>query len=235
MLSINNNVLLVEDSVEIQKIVQNGLRGIVELTIANNIEEAKKILTYDKNSSLPGLILLDINLPDGSGINYCQELNSDKKLAEIPLFFLTSDSNISTKLLGFSLGAEDYIVKPFDPLELKARVESKLKKQSLSKKNSGIFEWDSIKINCSTQKAETLIPKKKIVELTALEFKILAFFAKKPEIVIPREEILDEIWGKDVHVYPRSVDTHVSKLRKKLGDDFSYIESIHSVGYKFTP
>jgi len=233
MLKINNNVLLVEDSVEVQKMVRAGLQGIVELFIASSIDEARQFLS--KDNFTPGLILLDINLPDGNGISFCQELNADKKYAETPLFFLTADTNISTKVLGFSLGADDFIVKPFDPLELKARVESKLKKQSLLNVNTGLFEWESIKIDCSSQTTEVLKPLRKFINLTALEFKILTLFAQKPQIVIPRDEILNEVWGKDVHVYPRSVDTHVSKLRRKLGDEYTFIESVHSVGYKFTP
>jgi len=233
MLNINNIVLLIEDSKEIHKMVKIGLQGIVKLTIANSILEAKELL--NQKDFFPGLILLDINLPDGSGINFCQELNADKKLSEIPLFFLTSDTDISTKVLGFSLGADDFIVKPFDPIELKARVESKLKKQSILNQNSSVYEWESIKINCSTQITQILKPKKKNIDLTALEFKILSYFAKQPEVVIPRDDILNEVWGKDIHVYPRSVDTHVSKLRKKLGNDFDFIKSIHGIGYKFTP
>jgi len=138
--------------------------------------------------------------------------------------------------MGFSAGADDYITKPFNPLELKARVEAKLKKQLILKHTQDVMEWDKLKINKSSQTVEIIengdfVP----AELTALEFKILTYFASRTGEVIERNAMLDEIWGKDVHVYSRSVDTHVSKLRKKLGEAAVLVESVHGVGYKFTP
>lgn len=232
-MEINNHVLLIEDNKEIFKLVEIGLGGIVKLDWVESLDQARKFL----NSNKPGLILLDIGLPDGSGVEYCQELQGNNETANIPVFFLTAKNELSEKVMGFAVGADDYIVKPFVPIELKARVEAKLKKQSLLQGKTGVFEWSNIKIDTGAQKVQILKNngESEIIELTALEFKILAYMAKRPNVVINRDDILNEIWGKNIHVYPRSVDTHVSKLRRKLGKDPDFIESVHGVGYKFNP
>src|SRR5690606_19934933 len=132
--------------------------------------------------------------------------------------------------------ADDYIVKPFSPIELKARVESKLKKIEIMKQVYDVLQWDEIKINKNKQEVEILFDGDlKKVDLTALEFKLLIYLASSPNDVFSRDEILNEIWGDDIHVYSRSVDTHISKLRKKLGPASYLIKSIHGSGYKFSP
>lgn len=115
-------------------------------------------------------------------------------------------------------------------------MEAKLKKAELLNKDNDILKWKELEINTSSQ-VLTLIfnDHREDIELTALEYKLIMHFANNCEKVLSRESILDDIWGEDIHVYSRSVDTHVSKLRKKLGDHGELIESIHGVGYKFTP
>lgn len=223
-------ILLVEDSKEIFTIVNQSIQLLAELAWVANIEAARdKLKKQDFD-----LILLDIELPDGNGIEFCTELQTTHPM--IPIFFLTSHKDLSEKVLGFSAGADDYITKPFNTLELKARIEAKFKKIDLLKKNSDKLTWQEIQINKASQEVSVFSDKDYMpVDLTALEFKLLMYFATRHNQVISRDDILNDIWGEDVHVYSRSVDTHVSKLRKKLGPVSHIIESVHGAGYKFTP
>lgn len=210
--------------------VSRATESIAELQWAEDLNAARTALgktTFD-------LVLLDIELPDGNGVDFCSEVNAID--AQLPVFFLTANETLSDKVLGFSAGADDYITKPFAPLELKARIEAKFKKTDQIKKASDILKWEELKINKSRQEVHILeMGQFEKVDLTALEFKLLMYFANKPFEVIHRDELLDKLWGQDVHVYARSVDTHVSKLRKKLGSVSHVIESIHGSGYKFNP
>lgn len=227
----NNSILLVEDSKEIYRMVSQALAGpLVDLDWADTIAQAEKEVStksYD-------IILLDIELPDGSGLELCSKIQALHP--EVPIFFLTSHSDLSEKVLGFSAGADDYITKPFNSLELKARVEAKLKKLEIIKKSADFLKWKEIEIDKASQEVRIYIDGKfETAELTALEFKLLTYFANRKGEVIERDTMLNDIWGQDVHVYSRSVDTHVSKLRKKLGPVASIIESVHGAGYKFSP
>ncbi len=226
-----SNVLLVEDSKETYRLVEMALSNSVgHLEWAKNLEEANQKTTESKFD----LILLDIGLPDGSGLEFCQQLFASDPNTSV--FLLTANDSLSDKVLGFSAGAEDYITKPFDTLELRARVEAKLKRRELLKASSNILNWKELRINISNQEVEVNEDGEfNPVELTALEFKLLIYFAKRSGQVINRDQILDDIWGRDVHVYSRSVDTHVSKLRKKLDNAATVIESVHGAGYKFNP
>lgn len=223
-------ILLVDDSKEIFNMVSRSVDSIAELQWACDLETARKKInevSYD-------LVLLDIELPDGNGVDFCSEIQNANNI--LPVFFLTSHESLSEKVLGFSAGADDYITKPFAPLELKARIEAKFKKIDALKRSSDILKWDELTINKSRQEVRILNDGTyEKIELTSLEFKLLMYFADKPLQVIPRDELLDKLWGQDVHVYARSVDTHVSKLRKKLGPISHIIESVHGSGYKFNP
>lgn len=226
----SNRILLVEDSKEVYRMVTQALGPAVTLDWADTVSSASEKLTklsYD-------LILLDIELPDGNGLTLCSKIHIN--CPRVPIFFITSHNDLSKKVLGFSAGADDYITKPFNLFELKARVDAKLKKQELLKEVGNCLKWKEIEINKSSQEVKVFDGNNfAMIELTALEFKLLTYFAAKPGTVISRNKILDDIWGKEIHVYARSVDTHVSKLRKKLRPVAQIIESIHGAGYKFSP
>ncbi len=225
-----NQILLVEDSKEIYQMVAQSTLQIAELTWAKSIEEARASLTTRSFD----LLILDVELPDGNGIEFCSSIQATHP--HILVFFLSSHTNLSEKVLGFSAGADDYISKPFSPLELRARLEARLRKNKQQAVTSDSFKWKELLISKSRQ--EVFIVEKNgnlKLELTALEFKLLMYFANRPGEVIAREEILNDIWGEDIHVYQRSVDTHVSKLRKKLGSVSHILESVHGSGYKFNP
>lgn len=223
-------ILLIEDSKEIYQMINQSLSRMAEIFWAPTLKEGRSIL---KDNTID-LLLLDLELPDGNGIELCEELQSSHP--ELPIFLLTAHDQLSDKVLGFSAGADDYITKPFNSLELKARIEAKLKKLDILLKSSDVLDWKEISINKSSQTLRVLNNEVwEDVDLTALEFKLLMYFAINEGKVLKREDILDEIWGEDIHVYARSVDTHVSKLRKKLLGASEIIESVHGVGYKFSP
>lgn len=227
-------LLLVDDSEEVYKIVDNALTGVSSIDWAKSISEAKELMP----KAAYELVLLDIGLPDGNGVEFCQELQNTNPT--LPIFFLTAKDSLSEKVMGFTAGADDYITKPFNSLELKARVESKLKKIAMLMNSNDRLKWKELEIDKTSQEVfvydDTKSPNfKDSIDLTSLEFKILMYLCQKPNAVISRDDIMDGIWGKDVFVYARSVDTHISKLRRKLGSAASTIESVHGVGYKFKP
>lgn len=227
----NYSILLVEDSKEVYRMVNQALSGpLIEIEWAQTVSEAENAIKENRFE----IVLLDIELPDGSGLDLCSKIQLDSP--EVPIFFLTSHNDLSEKVLGFSAGADDYITKPFNPLELKARVEAKLKKLEVLKRTADFLRWKEIEINKSSQEVKILNKEEfELVEMTALEYKLLTYLANRKGEVINRDTMLNDIWGEDVHVYSRSVDTHISKLRKKLGPVSHIVESVHGAGYKFSP
>ena len=223
-------VLLVEDAKEIQLMVVHSLQMIADVTWVSDLASAREAIKQEEFD----IYLLDVELPDGKGFDLCSIIQQTNP--RTPIIFLTAHSEISDKIMGFAVGADDYITKPFDPIELRARVEARLKKLNLFKHTADVLKWKSLKINKSRQEVHVFEGKQDVkVDLTSLEFKLLSYLANRPHEVIHRDEILDQLWGTDVHVYARSVDTHISKLRKKLGLASNSIQSIHGTGYKFSP
>lgn len=226
------SVLLIDDSPEIYEIVKSSIGSIYSIKWAENLQQAKLEIAQTKYD----LILLDLDLPDGNGMDFFLQVQPQLMALGTPLFFLTANGDISNKVLGFSMGADDYIVKPFSPLELKARAEARLKKTEILKNQLNVLAWKDIKIDKDSQ--DVFIHQNEAFEkikLTAIEFKILMLLAHKPNVVIARDEILNAVWGRDIFVDSRSVDTHVSKLRKKLLGVSHLIQSVHGSGYKFVP
>jgi DNA-binding response OmpR family regulator len=225
-----NRVLIVEDSLEAFELVRRAMGTSVQLDWAKSLHESSALLdkkTFD-------LILLDVTLPDGDGFRLCSLLQANDELKGIPVIFLTARNSIPDKVMGFSVGADDYISKPFDPIELKARVEAKFRRREREKSQAQLIRAGDLEINKDSQKVCIYDNGHTVdIELTPIEFKILIILAKEANKVFSRDELLNSVWGESIHVYSRSVDTHVSKLRKKLGDKAYYIESVHGTGYRF--
>lgn len=222
-------ILAVEDSPEAFRLIHNALGTQYKIEWAKSLKDASDFLSRSKFD----LILLDGNLPDGDGFQFCSMINASDELSLIPKFFLTARTNLADKVMGFSVGADDFITKPFEPMELRARIESKLRKKARTTESANVVTCGDLEINKSTQRA-TMNEDGVTTELTLtpIEFKLLLLFMTKPDIVHSRDSILDTVWGNSVHVYARSVDTHVSKLRKKLGRLDSMIVSTHGSGYR---
>ncbi len=222
-------ILVVDDSEEIFILVKTALGNSCQISWTPDLISTRKILAQENFD----LILLDINLPDGDGFSFYAEMNSLTKDLMPPVIFLSAKDGTAEKVLGLALGAEDYITKGCDLLELKARVESKLKKRADQKHQRKVEKLGALNIDHESQSVWTEnLDKKLNLDLTRIEFKILILLMSKQNSLTKRDEILDRVWGQGFNVYPRSVDTHVSHLRKKINCADVEIEAVHGQGYK---
>ncbi len=226
------SVLVVEDAPEFQIMIQrtlsqSGYRVTCVSTAAEAIRELE-LQSFD-------LVLLDIVLPDGDGYRVCSRMQNDERLRSVPVFFLTGRTDVYDKVMAFSLGADDYIVKPFDPVELRARVDARLAKRRLQQTVEDCIQKGDLKINLASQKA-TVVQKEGVetdLRLTPAEFKLLGFLARNEGKVCSRTQLLSAVWGRDVHVLDHNVYTHICALRRKLASKTSHIESVPRMGYRF--
>lgn len=221
-------LLLVEDNEVIRVLAANTLKEF-SLSMAANLKEAQSLIqnnTFD-------LILLDIGLPDGDGLAFLNQLSSSSG-TQTPVIVISGKTDIANKVTAFSFGAEDFISKPFDPIELKARIAAKLKKIERAKTHSDLLKIGDLIITVSKQKVviQSNDNDQAPVDLTTLEFKLLLALAKHPERVYSREHLLSEVWGNDLSVTLRSVDTHVAHLRKKIHKSKVKIDTVIRSGYR---
>lgn len=219
-------ILLIEDTLEVYQLVLKALGTSYHLDWAKSLEEGTKSLAAHK----PDLILLDVELPDGNGFEYCQNLQSNKGF-NTPVIILTAKSEVEDKVVGFTVGADDYIVKPFNFMELKARVDSKLNKLASLKGSLDTLSYPALELSKNNQRVRIEIKPGdwKDIDLTSTEFKLLLLLLEKNAEVLSRDEILDNVWGGSINVFPRTIDTHISKLRKKIPS--IEIKSAHGKGY----
>lgn len=226
-----NHILLVEDSPDYRMMMSRSLEtSESKVTAVSTYSEALSLVAQNSFQ----LVLISLQLAEGDGFNFCLELQSNSRTKQIPIIVLSESDAVSSKITAFSLGADDYVVKPFHIMELKARVESKLRKQNEQKAVEGALRRGALHLDIELQKLSVqagLIEME--VKLTSLEFKLLACLAKNEGRVMSRERILESVWGRSVQVVDRTVDTHVSSLRKKLGQFSGCIESISGSGYRF--
>jgi DNA-binding response OmpR family regulator len=180
------------------------------------------------------LILLDLGLPDGDGLRFFAQMKSSRKAQKTPVIILTGRDELSSKITAFSLGAEDYIVKPFDTQELLARAKAKIvsaERKRLREEPKNILIADlEIRMESYDVFLDQGAEKKKI-ELTLKEYRLLLLFAQSPNRVFAREDLLSKIWRNE-YVLDRTIDTHVSRLRKKLSESKIRIEPVPGVGYR---
>lgn len=220
------NVLIVEDSVDIQELLTIVLAPIANISTATSVKKAAELFETKKFD----LILMDVTLEDGDGFNLTAELRKTPAGKNIPVIFLTSKNNIADKTTGFKLGAEDYIVKPSDPWEIRLRVENRLNKLG-TEKHVDTISRGNLRLDIPLQKAH-LIKENAELSVTPLQFKILFYLMSHENEVISREQLISVIWGKNVHI-GRSVDTHVNSLRRKLDGYASCIQAVYGAGYVF--
>ena len=178
----------------------------------------------------PNLVILDLMLPGISGLDVCRELRSDDNFNDIAVVMLTAKSEEIDRIVGFELGADDYVTKPFSVRELILRVKVLLKKRVESSANEQILAFGPIKMNLDAHDVE--VDGKNII-LTALEFKLLKHLLKRKGRVQTRDQLLGDVWGYSSEVTTRTVDTHIKRLREKLGKPGDLIQTIRGVGYRF--
>lgn len=220
-------ILIVEDDKNISKLIKYNLdkEGFNCFT-AFKSEEALEIL----NRFPIDLIILDIMLPDVDGFELCRMIKEEKKWKNIPIIILTAKGEEIDKVVGFQLGADDYIVKPFSPRELILRIKAVLRRGKKEEEKKEILQIGKILVN---------IPKHKVfindkeIKLTPLEFKLLVTLMERKGRVQSREILLSDVWGIYTEVDTRTVDTHIKRLRQKLGKLGDLIETIVGLGYRF--
>ncbi len=220
-------LLIVEDSLDIQDLLTIALKPIADLHISGSIHSAFEAFKKNKFD----LILMDVMLEDGNGFELTQQLRMLPEGKNVPVIFLTSKNDIADKEAGFLLGAEDYIVKPCDLREVRLRIENRLKKLTLEKRSqtAGDLVKNHLRLVIPLQK---VFIKDEEIQVTPLQFKILFYLMSHESEVVPRDQLISEIWGKGVHV-SRSIDTHVNSLRRKLGTYSSCIQAVYGTGYVF--
>jgi DNA-binding response OmpR family regulator len=225
-----SKILLIEDSVDCQILVQRGLQGHSEVQCAKTLQEAKAILETTNFD----LLIIDVNLPDGNGFQFCSYFLMQKKLPHPHIFFLTGNDQIADKLLGFSIGAADYLVKPFDPLELKARVKAILRNAQEAAVVAQRLTVGNLSLSPSALKAELIGEQESSpIDFTPTEFKLVYCLAKQEGQIFTRDQLLNNLSDGRVHVIDRTIDSHLSRTRKKLAGCTHTIESIYGVGYRF--
>jgi two-component system alkaline phosphatase synthesis response regulator PhoP len=224
-------ILIVEDEEPIRTALEDDFRleNYDVITATDGLEGLEKAAEPDID-----LIILDIMLPGMDGFEVCKKLRNSG--VKTPIIMLTAKGQEIDRVLGLELGADDYVTKPFSPRELQARVKAVLRRmESETNENankifrSGGLEVDFRQYVCRKNGRE--------ISLTAHEFELLKYLISNRGHVVRRNELLDEVWGKDVFVTPHTIDTHMANLRKKIENDPStprFIISIRGVGYKFT-
>ena len=224
-----STILIVEDD-----------RNIVEL-LTRNFEQAgiDTEAIYDGANALlkaekthPDLIVLDLMLPEVDGIEVCRMLKRNPQTQRIPVVMLTAKGEEVDRIVGLELGADDYIAKPFSPREVVLRVKAILRRTAGDRQASATAR---IRVNGLTIDLEKhqAFSKEGLVDLTSTEFKMLALFAGAPSRVFTRSILMDVVWGQEYYGADRTIDTHISRLRRKLGKFGDLIETVHGVGYRF--
>ncbi len=231
------NILVIDDEVDIGELVAYNLQkeGFRVDNAYDGEEGLKKI-----GSRRYELIFLDLMLPGIQGIELCKVVRSNPDTARIPIVMLTAKDEEIDKILGFEVGADDYITKPFSPRELVVRAKALLRRAERPAKAAARTAEDEniLRIRDMTIDKERFIVTvgTRQMKLSAIEFKLLLFLAERPKKIFNREQLLDMVWGKDVYVEPRTVDVHVRRLRAKIEhdpNDPTYIKTMRGVGYYY--
>ena len=217
-------IMVVDDEARMRKLVKDFLtrQGYTVLEAADG-EQAVDMFVEDKDISL---IILDVMMPKMDGWQVCKEIRA---LSSVPIIMLTAKSDERDELLGFELGVDEYISKPFSPKILVARVEAILRRTSGALQEELIVAGD-IELDIA---AHTVKVKGETVELSYKEFELLNYFVVNQGVALSREKILNNVWNYDYFGDARTIDTHVKKLRNKLGVGGDYIKTIWGMGYKF--
>ena len=222
-----HKVFIVEDEPDLRDTLKYNLEneGFSVEAFSNGEDSLSSV---DKNK--PNLVILDLMLPGLSGLDVCRKLRSNDNYDGIGIVMLTAKSEEIDRIVGFELGADDYVTKPFSVRELILRVKVLLKKRTDDGANEQILEFGPILMNLEAHEVSI---DGKIVNLTALEFKLLKHLLKRKGRVQTRDQLLGDVWGYSSEVTTRTVDTHIKRLREKLGEPGDLIQTIRGVGYRF--
>ena len=225
----SHKILIIEDEPDIRKTLEYNIsREGYKVVCASSLSNGKEQI----NSSDFSLILLDLMLPDGSGLDLCREIKSDKDKSSTPIIILTAKDDEVDKVVGFELGADDYVTKPFSVRELILRIKAVLKRGA--EKNETLeVQRQFGELIMDIDSHEVFVNNEQII-LTALEFRLLRQLVDRRGRVQSRDQLLSDVWGYSAEVTTRTVDTHIKRLREKLGTMGKYVQTIRGVGYKFS-
>ena len=225
-----SRVLVIEDEPDIRKTIDYNLsKESFEVIQAASIEEGEKALASNKID----VIILDLMLPDGSGLTLCRDIKSEPSTKNIPVIILTAKTEEVDRVVGFELGADDYVTKPFSVRELILRVKAILKRGVLTEIKTDNVQDSFGELTLNYDEHQAYINNEEI-SLTALEFKLLKHLINRKGRVQTRDQLLEDVWGYSSNVTTRTVDTHIKRLREKLGIVGDYIQTIRGVGYRFS-
>ena len=220
-------ILVVDDEPDALELIEFNLKssGFEVATAADGEEAVKKA-----RDILPGLIILDVMLPEVDGMEVCKILRRDQRTSGIPIIMLTAKAAEIDRVLGLELGADDYVTKPFSPRELILRVKRLLRSGSEKPDTATHIVWKELNIDVPRH---IVTVKGKAVDLTATEFKLITILAQRRGRVQSRDQLLHDVWDYDNVIDTRTVDTHMRRLREKLGPAAKYLDTVRGVGYRF--
>jgi two-component system phosphate regulon response regulator PhoB len=224
-------ILLIDDAPEFQFSVKSMLSDRYEVVIAGDAEEARQSI----QSGEFDLILMDISLPDQDGFSLLRSMKDGQKIGNTPVMFLTGRGSIEDKLTGFRLGAEDYVTKPFEPLEFIARVDNRINKFKASRTDHEVIKSGPFFLNLPQQRLFlTVGHRSHPVQLTPIEFRLLMYFLSHIDHVVSRGKLVEIAMGSGIHVLERTIDKHICSLRKKIEPYSESIKTIFGQGYRFS-
>ncbi|MEI6084353.1 MAG: response regulator transcription factor [Verrucomicrobiota bacterium] len=221
------HILIVDDEPDVVDLLVFNLQkaGFKTSTARDGHVALKKI-----RDELPALVVLDLMLPGIDGTDICRQLRADPKTAPIPIIMLTAKAEEVDRIVGLELGADDYITKPFSPRELTLRIKTILRRGAGKTAPTEFLKHGDLVVDIAKHEAAF---KGKVLDLTATEFKLLAMLLERRGRVQTRDMLLQDVWGYEGDVDTRTVDTHVRRLREKLGKAGDWIETVRGVGYRF--
>jgi len=220
-------ILVVEDEPDVVELLEFNLRGAgFEVVSAGDGAEALK----KAREQTPALVILDLMLPEVDGLEVCKILRRHPATAAIPIIMLTAKASEIDRVLGLELGADDYVTKPFSPRELVLRVKALLRRGATVEKKEDVLHLGELVIDIPRH---SVIAQGKPVDLTATEFKLLTTLAQRRGRVQSREQLLQDVWEYDSLIDTRTVDTHMRRLREKLGKAARHLDTVRGVGYRF--
>ena len=221
-------VLVVEDELDLASVVEFNLQS--EGYRTHQAPTGKAALELALQDPTPDAILLDLMLPDISGIEVCRQLRAHPRTKNVPIIMMTARGEEIDRVVGFEVGADDYVVKPFSVRELMLRVKAKIRRRQPEENDEAEVQFGRLRLDRAAHRAwvddsET--------QLTALEFRLLTTLLERRGRVQTRDRLLQDVWGIEAEVTTRTVDTHVKRLRHKLGAAGDYVETLRGVGYRF--
>jgi two-component system phosphate regulon response regulator PhoB len=222
-----DRILVVDDEPDLLELVRVNLcQAGYEVEVVESGEAALDVLRRNP----PDLLVLDLMLPDVPGTEICRRVRANPDLQHLPVLMLTAKADEVDRVVGLELGADDYVVKPFSPRELTLRVRAVLRRRAPVPEAGRVLVHGDLRIDPDRHRCEL---DGEEVALTAKEFDLLRCLMERPGRVMTRDQLLDDVWGTDIAVTSRTIDTHLKRLREKLGSASDKIETVRGVGYRF--